>query len=373
MMRYDNIVDRKLLRNIDTGIVITTVILIIIGIVGIASATQVTSGGSPKYITIQGVAFALGIIAIVLLLLIDYNSFGDMQTAIYIINIMLLLSVFVLGKEVKGAKSWIDLGPVNFQPSELVKIGFILAFAKHLEARKDKLNNLPDLAISIGYIIVPIALILLQNDTGTMLVFLFIAAIMFFAAGLNYKYIIGAVGAFILSTPLLWLFALKPHQKNRILVFLNPELDPRGSGYHVIQSKTAIGSGQFLGEGLFNGTLNNNGFIPERHTDFIFSVLGEELGFVGAVFVVILFMILLLRCIHIAKAAKDTYGMLICIGVTAMYLFHVLENIGMTIGIMPVTGIPLPFVSYGGSSLITNLLALGLVLNVGMRRQVIRF
>ncbi|OGO77525.1 MAG: rod shape-determining protein RodA [Clostridiales bacterium GWB2_37_7] len=372
-MRYDNIVDRKLLRNIDIGIVVTAIILIIIGIVGIASATQVTSGGTPKYITIQGVAFVLGIIAVLLLLLIDYNSFGDMQTAIYIINVLLLLSVFVLGKEVKGAKSWIDLGPINFQPSELVKIGFILAFAKHLETRKDKLNSIKNVAISVLYIIVPIALIQLQNDTGTMLVFMFISAMMFFAAGINYKYIIGAVGAFILSAPLLWFFALQEYQKKRILVFLNPELDPRGSGYHVIQSKTAIGSGQFFGEGLFNGTLNNNGFIPERHTDFIFSVLGEELGFVGAVFVVILFTILLLRCVYVAKAAKDTYGMLICVGVTAMYLFHVLENIGMTIGIMPVTGIPLPFVSYGGSSLLTNMLALGLIINVGMRRQVIRF
>lgn len=372
-MRYDNIVDRKLIRNIDTGIVVATIMLIIIGIVGIASATQVTSGGTTKHITVQSVAFVLGIIAVVLLLLIDYNSFGDMQTAIYIINILLLLSVFVLGKEIKGAKSWIDLGPVNFQPSELVKIGFILAFAKHLEARKDNLNSIKDVAISVLYMIVPIALIQLQNDTGTMLVFMFISAMMFFAAGINFKYIIGAVAAFILSTPLLWFFALQEYQKNRILVFLNPELDPRGSGYHVIQSKTAIGSGQFFGEGLFNGTLNNNGFIPERHTDFIFSVLGEELGFVGAVVVVIIFTFLLLRCIHVAKAAKDTYGMLICVGVTGMYLFHVLENIGMTIGIMPVTGIPLPFVSYGGSSLVTNLLAIGLVINVGMRRQVIRF
>lgn len=373
MMRYDNIVDRKLLRNIDLIIVMTTIALIIIGVLGIASATQLTTGGDPKNITVQVVAFVLGTIAVLMLLLIDYNSFGDMQKVIYVINILLLLSVFVLGKEVKGAKSWIDLGPVNFQPSEIVKIGFILAFAKHLEGKKDNLDSIKDVGISLLYAIVPIGLILLQNDTGTMLVFIFITAVMFFAAGINYKYIMGAVGAFICSTPLLWFFALKDYQKNRILVFLNPERDPRGSGYHVIQSKTAIGSGKFFGEGLFNGTLNNNGFIPERHTDFIFSVLGEELGFIGAVLVVLLFMILLLRCIHIAKVAKDTYGMLICVGVTAMYLFHVLENIGMTIGIMPVTGIPLPFVSYGGSSLITNMLAIGLIINVGMRRQVIRF
>lgn len=371
-MRYDNIVDRKLVRNIDTGIVITTVLLIITGVLGIASATQVVSGGTPKFITVQLVAFVIGIIAVLLLLLIDYNSFGDMQTILYVVNILLLVSVLVIGSENKGAKSWIDLGPINFQPSEVVKIGFILTFAKHLEARKDKLNNIGDVAVSIGYIMVPIALIFLQNDTGTALVFLFISAMMLFAAGINYKYIIGAIGGFLVSLPLLWL-ALQPYQKNRILVFLNPERDPRGSGYHVIQSKTAIGSGQFFGEGLFHGTLNNNGFIPERHTDFIFSVLGEELGFIGAILVIALFMILLLRCIHLAKAAKDTYGMLICVGVTAMYLFHVLENIGMTIGVMPVTGIPLPFVSYGGSSLVANMLAIGIVLNVGMRRQVIRF
>lgn len=371
-MRYNNIVDRKLIRNIDIGIVVTTVILIIIGIVGIASATQVTSGGSTKYITIQMIAFVLGIIAVLFLLMIDYNSFGDMHTGIYIINILLLLSVLFIGTEIKGSKSWIDLGPMNFQPAEIVKIGFILTFAKHLEARKDKLNSIKDIAISIIYILVPVALIFIQKDTGTALVFLFISCIMLFAAGISYKFIIGAIGAFIVSSPLMWFF-LQPYQKNRILVFLNPELDPRGKGYHVIQSKTAIGSGQFFGEGLFNGTLNNSGFIPERHTDFIFSVLGEELGFIGAIIVIALFVILLLRCIHIAKAAKDTYGMLICVGVTAMYLFHVLENIGMTIGVMPVTGIPLPFVSYGGSSLLTNIIAVGLVLNIGMRRQVIRF
>ncbi len=371
-MRYNNIVDHKLIRNIDFGIVVTTVILIIIGIIGITSATQATSGGTTKYITIQMVAFVLGIIAVMFLLLMDYNSFGDMQTAIYIINILLLISVLIIGSEKHGAKSWIDLGPINFQPAEIVKIGFILAFAKHLETRKDKLNSIKDISISIIYILVPVALIFIQNDMGTALVFLFISAIMIFAAGINYKYIIGAIGGLVAGSPLMWFF-LQPHQKNRILVFLNPELDPRGSGYHVIQSKTAIGSGQFFGEGLFNGTLNNSGFIPERHTDFIFSVLGEELGFIGAVAIIVLFTILLLRCIYIAKAAKDTYGMLICVGITAMYLFHILENIGMTMGVMPVTGIPLPFISYGGSSLLTNMLAMGLILNIGMRRQVIRF
>ena len=258
------------------------------------------------------------------------------------------------------------------QPSEVVKIGYILTFAKYLEKKKDNLNKLIDVLPAMLHLGLIVGLIMLQPDTGTALVFIFISIFMLFAAGMSYKIIAGAFGGFLISLPIIWK-VLKPYQKNRILVFLNPELDPMGAGYHVIQSKTAIGSGQFLGKGLFEGTQNNLGFILERHTDFIFSVIGEELGLVGALVLMMLFMWLLLRCIHIAKVSKDDYGMLICVGIISMFLFHIFENIGMTIGLMPVTGIPLPFISYGGSNLLTNMAAVGLVLNVGMRRQVIRF
>jgi rod shape determining protein RodA len=371
-VKVDNLLDRKLVKNIDIGIIISTILLIICGMIAISSATHITSGGSIGTLKVQIVAFILGTIGILVILLIDYKNFGDIYMIIYGTNIFLLVLVLIVGFSTKGTKGWIDFGPVNFQPSEVVKLGFILTFAKYLEKKKDNLNRIIDVLPALMHLGIIVGLILLQPDFGTAMVFIFIAIFMLYAAGIGYKLIVGAFGIFLGSLPVLWNL-LMPYQKKRILVFFNPELDPMGAGYHVIQSETAIGSGKFMGKGIFQGTQNNLGFIPERHTDFIFSVIGEETGLIGALVILLLFTWLLLRCIHIAKVSKDDYGMLICVGITAMFLFHVLENIGMTIGLMPVTGIPLPFISYGGSSLLTNMAAVGLVLNVGMRRQVIRF
>ena len=371
-MKVENLVDRKLLKNIDLGIVTSTILLIVYGMVAISSATHIRSGGSAGTLKVQIIAFILGIIGVILILLIDYKTFGDNYVLIYIINVFLLALVLIIGFSTKGTKGWIDLGPVNMQPSEIVKIGYILTFAKYLEKKKGNLNRIIDVLPAMLHLVLIVGLIMLQPDAGTALVFIFISIFMLFAAGISYKIIAGAFGAFLISLPVMWKF-LKPYQQSRILVFLNPELDPMDKGYHVIQSKTAIGSGQLWGKGLFEGTQNNLGFVLERHTDFIFSVIGEELGLIGALVLMMLFLWLLLRCIHIAKVSKDDYGMLICVGIISMFLFHILENIGMTIGLMPVTGIPLPFISYGGSSLLTNMAAVGLVLNVGMRRQVIRF
>jgi len=371
-VKVENLVDRKLLKNIDLGIVISTILLIVYGMVAISSATHIRSGGSVGTLKVQIIAFILGIIGVILILLIDYKTFGDNYVLIYIVNVFLLALVLIIGFSTKGTKGWIDLGPVNMQPSEIVKIGYILTFAKYLEKKKGNLNRIIDVLPAMLHLVLIVGLIMLQPDAGTALVFIFISIFMLFAAGISYKIIAGAFGAFLISLPVMWKL-LKPYQQSRILVFLNPELDPMDKGYHVIQSKTAIGSGQLWGKGLFEGTQNNLGFVLERHTDFIFSVIGEELGLIGALVLMMLFLWLLLRCIHIAKVSKDDYGMLICVGIISMFLFHILENIGMTIGLMPVTGIPLPFISYGGSSLLTNMAAVGLVLNVGMRRQVIRF
>jgi len=371
-VKVENLVDRKLLKNIDLGIVISTILLIAYGMAAISSATHIRSGGSAGTLKVQIIAFILGIIGVIVILLIDYKTFGDNYVLIYIINVFLLALVLIIGFSTKGTKGWIDLGPVNMQPSEIVKIGYILTFAKYLEKKKGNLNRIIDVLPAMLHLVLIVGLIMLQPDAGTALVFIFISIFMLFAAGISYKIIAGAFGAFLISLPVMWKL-LKPYQQSRILVFLNPELDPMDKGYHVIQSKTAIGSGQLWGKGLFEGTQNNLGFVLERHTDFIFSVIGEELGLIGALVLMMLFLWLLLRCIHIAKVSKDDYGMLICVGIISMFLFHILENIGMTIGLMPVTGIPLPFISYGGSSLLTNMAAVGLVLNVGMRRQVIRF
>lgn len=372
-MKWDNILDKKLLKNIDIGIIISVILLFAGGIIAISSATGVARGGSFSQIKIQSVAFFLGMIAVIIILCFDYNTFGDMNRIIYAVCIILLVSVLIFGKEIKGSKSWFDLGPVNFQPSEIVKIGFILSFAKLLEKREGTLDTIKGIIPIVAYIVPIVGLILLQNDFGTALVFIFFIAFMVFAAGISYKYIFGAGVLALLSLPLLWFKFFEDYQRKRIMVFLNPEMEPLGRGYHVIQSKIAIGSGQFWGKGLFEGTQNNLGFIPERHTDFIFSVIGEELGLIGSVAFILLFMLLISRCIYIARISKDSYGKYICIGIMGMFMFHVLENIGMTIGMMPVTGIPLPFVSYGGSSLLTNMSAVGLILNVGMRRQIIRF
>lgn len=372
-MKLGDFIDKKLVRNIDIGLVLSALALIFIGFIAIASASGLLAGGSAGRLKVQIVASVLGVIAILVVIFFDYNTFGEMERPIYVLNILLLLSVFVVGSRIKGSLSWINLGPIHFQPSEVVKIGFILVFAKHLERRKDRLDTVFQVIPSLLYMAVPIGLILLQPDFGTAIVFVFIASFMLFEAGLSYKLIAGAIGSVVALVPILWFFFFQGYQKKRILTFLNPELDPMGSGYHVIQSKIAIGSGLFTGKGIFHGTQNNLGFIPERQTDFIFSVIGEEVGFLGCVIVILLFTFLLYRIMVVARSSKNDYGTLVCTGIMAMYLFHVLENIGMTIQLMPVTGIPLPFVSYGGSSLVTNMVALGIVINIGMRRQVIRF
>ncbi|MCK9217972.1 MAG: rod shape-determining protein RodA [Firmicutes bacterium] len=372
-MKPGKLIDKRLIKNIDLGIIVSVLCLITVGVIAITSATGIAYGSSFNYIKIQTIAFFLGIISIVIILFFDYNTFGEMDKIIYAVNILLLVAVLVFGKSIKGSKSWMIIGPLSFQPSEIVKIGFILTFAKQLEKKGENLNSFKGLIHLMLYLLPILALILRQPDFGTGLVFVFFTFFMLYAAGLNYKYIIAVTSAGIISIPALWFYYLKPYQKHRILVFLNPELDPLGSGYHVIQSKIAVGSGQFLGKGLFKGTQNNLGFIPERHTDFIFSIIGEEFGLIGSLIVILLFFWLIMRCMYIAKISKDYYGKYITIGIMAMFLFHILENVGMTMGIMPVTGIPLPFISYGGSSLLTNMIAIGIVLNVGMRRQIIRF
>lgn len=372
-MKFFNLLDKKLIKNIDLGIIVSVLLLFIAGIIVISSATGATYGGSLSYIKIQIAAFILGIIGAAIVLFFDYNTFGEMEKIIYVINILLLVAVLVFGKEVKGSKSWIIFGPLRFQPSEIVKIGFILTFAKQLEKREGTLDTVKGVIPLLLYMAPIIVLILRQPDFGTALVFIFFSFFMLYAAGISYKFIIGIGALGIISLPILWFYYFEEYQRYRIMVFFNPEMDPLGRGYHVIQSKIAIGSGQFLGKGLFKGTQNNLGFIPERHTDFIFSVIGEELGLIGSMIIILLFMLLIMRCMYISKISKDSYGKYISVGVMAMFLFHVLENIGMTMGIMPVTGIPLPFISYGGSSLLANMLSIGLVLNVGMRRQLIRF
>lgn len=357
-------------RNSNDKILITsTVASALYGLLLVTSATK--SIGSKSLIVVQCAAIIIGLLVMAFLSKTDYSLFLELSSIIFGGYVFLLVLVLIIGtgRNETGTMGWISLGPVNIQPSEFAKIGFIITFACHLEKIGDKINRFKSLAMLGLHALIPLALILMQPDYGTAMVFVFITVVMLFCAGLKIRYFASAIVAFAASTPFLWHFVLDEYQKNRILVFLNPEMSPMGSGYNVIQSKLAVGAGQFVGKGLFKGTQIQLGFLPGKHTDFIFAVAGEELGFIGCIIIVALLITIIFRCIRCSGIVKRNGGSYICAGVAAMFIFQAFENIGMCIGIMPCTGIPLPFFSYGGSSVITSFLAVGLILSIYKRRR----
>ena len=342
-------------------------LLLTIGFCAIASAT---SSLSPvRFLVVQAIAAALGIALTVVIMKFDYEFFGRLAVYIYCASVALLVLVLFIGTgDEIGTRGWIRFGFVGIQPSELIKIGFIITFAKHITSADD-INKPKTLLLLLLHAAIIIGLILLQPDYGTAAVFVVIMFFMLIAAGLSIKYVLGALGVFAVAAPLMWFFVLKDYQKDRLFAFLNPEADPLGAGYHVSQSKIAIGSGGVLGSGLFKGVQTQLGYLPEKQTDFVFAVIGEEMGFWGTILVLALLVWLIVHCFNTAKNARDLNGRIICVGVGAMLMFHTFENIGMCIGLAPVTGIPLPFVSYGGSNLITSFLAVALVMNVRLRSR----
>ncbi|MBN2260341.1 MAG: rod shape-determining protein RodA [Clostridiales bacterium] len=363
-------INKKLIKNIDFLLILLIILLFIIGIFVIASATNMQVEGLTRQVKIQIIGFALGFLLMLFVMYFDYNTYGDFYKIIYVISILLLLSVYIPGLGVyrNNARSWVDLGIIDFQTSEIAKIGFIISYAKYLESKYGKLNNLKDLIVPFLMAAPFIILLLKQPDLGSALVFVIIAIAMLFYAGLNYKMILAGIIGLAVAMPLSLKF-LEPYQLQRIEAFMNPNDPTLPGNYHVMQSKITIGSGELLGKGLFNGEYHRYDYLPVQETDFIFAVAGEELGFIGGSVIIGLYGILLMRMLYLASKAKDSFGSLMIIGVLAMFFFQILENIGMTMGIMPVTGITLPFLSYGGSSIITSMIAIGLVLNVHMRRK----
>ncbi|KNF10150.1 stage V sporulation protein E [Gottschalkia purinilytica] len=361
---------RSFLKRFDFTLFITIILLSLYGILVIASATA--SQNSMAFIKTQAISTVIGIAIIFVLLNINYDTFGKLYLFIYVVCNLLLILVLAIGVERNGAKSWIAFGGFGFQPAEFVKIGIIICVAKYIEKNKSKINELFTLAKVLAFSFVPVVLILVQPDFGTAMVFVFFICIMLFVAGLDLKYILYAAIAGICSLPLVW-FSLKGYQRDRIFNFLNPSMDVQGSGYQVMQSKIAVGSGKVFGMGLYNGNQTQFGFLPEKHTDFIFAVLGEELGLIGGIVLIVLFFIMMYRLIIIAKESRDLFGSLIVTGIAAMMFVHILENIGMTMGILPVTGIPLPFISYGGTFQLSNMICMGLVLNISVKRDRLSF
>ncbi len=372
--------DNKLKR-FDFILFFTTLILSCYGFIIIKSATMSKVGGGTGYLKTQLIAFIIGLVVMFVLVLIDYDVYGSFYIPIYALSILLLIYVLinpVNASEWGSVRSWVKIGPVRFQPSEIAKFGVIISLAKYIEINHEKMNEPLVLLKILAFALFPVALILLQPDLGTALVFIFFIAAMIFIGGVDRKYVI-----IVLVIGLLFMIVCvgaffyimrdytvgDNYQFDRIVTFVYPELDPEDTGYQVIQSKTAIGSGLLYGRGLFKGVQNQLGYLPTKETDFIFAVIGEELGFFGGLFLLILYAVLLFRLIKIAKQTSSLFGSLIATGITAMLFFHIFENVGMTMGVMPVTGIPLPFISYGGTFMMVNMISIGLCLSVGMKRN----
>ncbi|MFR0822477.1 MAG: rod shape-determining protein RodA [Clostridia bacterium] len=360
---------KKILKNIEWSILLCTILLIAVGMVALFSATQNTEHEELKK---QIMWLCISIPIVIVIICIDYDIIAKISPVLYGIILALLVAV-LFTKSVNGATSWFEIGPFTFQPSEFAKIFVILLFAmvvnKIQQRGRDEISKPLKLLLALSIVAVPVLLIIKQPDYGTALAFLVATVCILFVAGIKKRYIVGAILLVAIALPLLYFFILPDHAKTRIDVFLNPNLDPRGSGYNVIQSKLAIGSGQLLGMGILKGNQTQLGFLYPKTTDFIFSVIGEEMGFVVTAGIVVAYVILITKAIYVAKTAKDDLGSYIAAGIAGIFLFHMVENIGMTIGLLPITGVPLPFVSYGGSSLLTNLILIALLLNISGRRQ----
>ena len=357
---------------IDMVLLIASLVAALFGIFVINSASW-TLDSHIRYVLVQSIAFLLGIGAMSAVIFFSYKYFEKLRFLIFAIGIGLLILVLAIGKLSHGTQGWLVLGPVTLQPSEIAKICFIITLSLHISKKYDSINTIKTLSGLVLHLACYAIPVLLQPDFGTATVFVIIFAFELFFAGLYKKYILSVCAFGAVVSPIVWFF-LEEYQKNRIISLFFPEKDPTGSGYHVLQSKLAVGSGMIWGRGYLKGPQTQYGYLPEKQTDFVFSVIGEEFGLIGAIFVTALLLVIVYRCFDNAKSCShDTFGEMICIGVGSMMFFHVIENIGMCLGLLPITGIPLPFISYGGSNLLTCFIAIGLVQNVRMRRRATKF
>jgi len=368
--------DKRFWRNFDFLLLAATLALVGLGVAMIYSATYpagAEEGLLERPFVRQLIYAALGLCLSFLVAGIDYHFLEDIQRLIYAIAILSLTAVFVIGRVFHGAQRWIDFGLFPFQPSELAKVLLVIVLGKHMADRQREDNQLLSIFTSLALVCLPMILIYLQPNLGTALVLAAVWLATILMAGVRPFYIL-LLGLVILPTaPLLWRFVLKDYMRERFIIFLDPQLDPLGAGYNALQARISIGSGGLMGQGFMNGTQSQLHFLRVRHTDFIFSVLGEELGFVGALLLLLLMLIVLLRMVRIASLAGDSFGQLIATGVATIILSQSFINIGVNIGLLPTTGVPLPFVSYGGSSLVTLFIGQGLVQSVALRHRKIEF
>jgi len=368
---------KKLFQNLDYWLIIAVCLLSLFGIISIASATRINLGASATEVIKQAVFSLIGIVLMLVAANVDYEYFAQFFIPIYILNLLLLLAVLLFGTNFNNATRWISIGPLTIQPSEFAKVIMIFCLARLISLKQRSISEIPMLALLCAFVAVPIVLIQKEPALSASLVLLAIFCIELFVAGLGYRIIRNVV---VVAAPvvllILWdvsrenpLFTDKifhGHQFNRLLSFVDPTRDA-SLYYQTEKSISAIGSGQLTGKGLFHGTLNQLSYLPEPENDFIFSVIGEEFGFFGCIFVLSVLLFIIFRCIIIAISARDIFSQLLAAGIAGMFAFQTFVNAGVATGILPNTGMSLPFVSYGGSSMWTNMVAVGLILNIKKR------
>ena len=362
--------ESALFRHINWSIVACTLAIVVLGLVFIYSGSyQLMPGSGTSYVCRQVAWTAIGIVVAAFFVILDYRKLATFAYFIYAFFIVLLVVTLIVTDPRRGAQSWFSIGAFAVQPSEFAKVALILALARYL-SREGVSRSSP--SYLVGALLLagfPILLILKQPDFGSAVVFIPVLAAMLIAAGVNWLYLFLMVISGVLSMPIGWRL-LKPYQQMRIRIFLNPMLDPLKSGYNAIQSRIAVGSGGIWGQGWLHGTQTHLRFLPERHTDFIFCVLGEETGFLGCILVMVLYAVVIFNGLRIAEQSRDEFGRLVAVGVTVLLASHVMINIGMTIGLLPITGIPLPLMSYRGSSLVSMLIGLGILESICARRYI---
>ncbi len=366
---YESIMfDRRLIENFDWVLLLVTLLLVASGLITLYSAASAGMPVTQAFYFRQLMWFGAGILVMTGAFLFNYRKLDQYAYIAYGCCILMLLAVLVAGKYVAGSRRWLALGPVSLQPSELVKVAVIMVLARYYSRSATvKGMGFRELLIPMLLTGIPFALIVKQPDLGTAMTIVIIAATMTLFSKIEKRTLVCIFICGLVTVPVIWLF-LKGYQKQRILTFLEPDLDPLGAGYHIIQSKIAIGSGMLFGKGLLMGTQNSLSFLPEHHTDFIFSVLSEDWGFIGSALILLLFLFLIVWGLNIAHGCRDSFGILMAVGISALIGWEAVINTGMVMGLLPVVGIPLPFISYGGSSVISMMLCMGILMNISMRQ-----
>jgi rod shape determining protein RodA len=364
--------DRRIFQNFDWTLMGLVLSICVIGILNIYSAGYAASERLFPFYLKQIQWIALGLIIMMIIFFIDYRLIIKGAYVIYGISVALLALVYIYGYTMRGSQRWLALGGFIFQPSELMKLTIIIVLARYFDDHKsNEPYKLKELFVPFLIVIAPFLLILKQPDLGTALILMILFASIIFFVGINWKSFLIALAGGLVFIPIGWFF-LKDYQKERLITFFNPENDPLGAGYHIIQSMIAVGSGGFFGKGFLNGSQTQLKFLPEQQTDFVFSVFAEEWGFIGGMVLIIMFISLILWGLKIALHARDLLGTIIAFGITALISWEIFINIGMVLGMLPVVGIPLPFLSYGGSAMVSLMAAMGLLMNINVRKFILQ-